>query len=80
MNNKSIDAIQQDHKVFKREEIGKIKYLLVRFKNTNGKTLGVFCKYNAKNYFKPDKVVKLLFQGDNLKPLGVKHDFRIIEC
>lgn len=77
LNNKSMEAIQQDHKVFKRDEIGRIKYILIRFRNAEGKTLGVFSKYDTKNYFKPDRVIKLLFQGDSLKPLAVKHDFGI---
>ncbi len=75
LNGKDTMSIQDEFDIFKQEEINKIKYILIRFRNEEGKTLGVFSKYNFKNFFKPDKSLKFLFKGNSLKPLGVKHEF-----
>lgn len=75
LNAKEQQAIQDEHKIFKQEEVEKIKYVLVRFRDSKGKTLGIFSKYTPKTYLKPDKLLKLLFIGDFLKPLSVKHYF-----
>ncbi|MEM3504432.1 MAG: DUF4868 domain-containing protein [Candidatus Micrarchaeaceae archaeon] len=75
LNAKEQQAIQAEYKIFKQEEVKKIKYVLVRFSNSKGETLGIFSEYTPKTYLKSDKLLKLLFRGDFLKPLSVKHDF-----
>jgi len=74
LNKKKPKDIERENEIIKREEINKIKYILMRFSNSDGETLGVFSKYKEKNYFKSSKLLKFFFKGDFLNPI-VRHDF-----
>jgi len=66
--------IKRENEILKQNEVNKIKYILMRFRNSDGETLGIFSEYNEKNYFKPSKRLKFLFKGDSLFPI-VRQDF-----
>ena len=74
LNNKKPRDIENENKLITRDEINKIRYILMRFSNSNSETLGIFSRYKEKKYFEPSKLLKFLLKGDALTPM-VRHDF-----
>jgi len=74
LNNKKPSDVENENKLITQDEINKIRYILMRFRNSDGETLGIFSRYKEKKYFEPSKLLKFIRRGNSLTPMG-KHDF-----